>query len=424
MTGAFLSTFPTPSAGSAMLAFDYRTWQQQRVVVNERAMMVATKPGVFAHAQDDPAAQMLASAMVDLDGQVVVSLSCGNGLVGLAAARAGAAHVWMTDRHLLAIDASTRTLAKGLGKAQTPEAEAYSPPATVRLGHGAAPLPAELVADLVVIRAVPERIPMHQLFNDARRLLKPGGRCLFAGGNHEGAKSAARALERLFGNVKLLAQHSAHRMVSAVRTDTLPEIPDDLASPYLDASTFHEVPVTLGGHRFTISSRPGVFSWEHLDEASEVLAGLLDIVPGQRVLDIGCGSGALGVAAAFASGTGDVCLVDEDHEALRCALRTVQQAGVPNARVLASDVASAVIDECFDVVVANPPFHLGKATNLDIPRQFIRDAHTVLHVRGRMLIVANRTLPYEAVVRDVFGSVKTLHDGRRFKVLSAVRRAE
>jgi len=392
------------------IGLDYHAWQRGRIEVGGRAFRVATKPGMFAHGHADPAAEMLAEAMTGAEGLVVVSMPSGNGLVGAVAAASGARQVFMTDRNLLAFEASRRTVADN----QVERAD-------VLLGHGASTLPEGVVADIVAIRVVPEKLVMLQLLHDAMRILKPGGRCYVAGGNHEGAKSAARLLERLFGHAKLLAQHSSHRLVVATRPEMPPPVPEDLASPYLEAHVFHEVPVALQGFAFTMFTRPGVFSWEHLDEATDVLAGLLDVAPGQRVLDIGCGGGALGAVAALQSRTGAVCLVDADSEAVRCAERTLRSAGAMNARALASDVASAVIDERFDVVVANPPFHVGKHTDLDVPRQFIHDAFEVLEPGGRMLLVANRTLPYEAMLGERFGAFRSVYDGRRFKVLAAVK---
>jgi 16S rRNA (guanine1207-N2)-methyltransferase len=106
---------------------------------------------------------------------------------------------------------------------------------------------------------------------------------------------------------------------------------------------------------------------------------------------------------------------------VRCATRGLAAAGLTNAEVRASDVGSAAGDERFDVVVSNPPFHQGKATDLTVPRQFIADAAAHLAPGGRLYLVANRTLPYEQVVAEHFGAVRTVHDGRRFKVLAATR---
>jgi 16S rRNA (guanine1207-N2)-methyltransferase len=144
---------------------------------------------------------------------------------------------------------------------------------------------------------------------------------------------------------------------------------------------------------------------------------------GDRVLDLGCGSGALGLVAATLSGSGPVVMVDADVEAVRSANGSAAAAGLANARALPSDVATAVLDQRFDVVVTNPPFHVGKATDLDVPMQFIHDAWEVLDPGGRMYLVANRTLPYELPIRRRFGNITTVHDGRRFKILAATREA-
>jgi 16S rRNA (guanine1207-N2)-methyltransferase len=92
---------------------------------------------------------------------------------------------------------------------------------------------------------------------------------------------------------------------------------------------------------------------------------------------------------------------------------------VKNFRALPSDVAEAVIDERFDLVVTNPPFHVGKQTELSVPMQFIEDAWEVLAPGGQLFLVANRTLPYETPIRRRFGNALMVHDGRRFKVLTA-----
>ena len=92
-----------------------------------------------------------------------------------------------------------------------------------------------------------------------------------------------------------------------------------------------------------------------------------------------------------------------------------------NYSALTSDVANAVLDQRFDIVVTNPPFHVGKATDLSVPAQFIRDAHQVLLPNGRLYLVANRTLPYERTIFQLFGNIQTVHNGQRYKILSAIR---
>jgi 16S rRNA (guanine1207-N2)-methyltransferase len=112
-------------------------------------------------------------------------------------------------------------------------------------------------------------------------------------------------------------------------------------------------------------------------------------------------------------------MVDVDTEAVRCARHTIERAGISNARALATDVATGV-DGPFDVILSNPPFHVGKHTALEVPRQFILDARSRLAPGGVLWLVANRTLPYESVMHDAFGQVEMVRDGARFKVLRSV----
>ena len=392
----------------------YRTWRTYAAKVAGRSYQVATKPGTFAHGRLDPAAQLLASQVEVAAGDCVVHLNCGNGLTGAVAALAASnTRVYLTDRNIVSVEAARRTLiANAIATSE------------VFLGHGSAVLPSGLRADSVVIRIPPERVALLQLLTDAFAILRSGGRCYIAGATNEGIKTAARTIEQMFGNARVLSRDSSHRVLSAVKRTAAPVMPDDVDPTILDRDVFREVDVTLRGHAFRLCSRPGVFSWEHVDEATSILADVMEISRGASVLDLGCGSGALGIVAAALSDGGRTTMVDADIEAVRSAERSATVNGVANARALASDVAGSVLGERFDVVVTNPPFHVGKATDLDVPLQFIGDAHTVLVPGGRLMLVANRTLPYEQSIKHRFGNVTNLHDSPRFKVLAATRQGD
>lgn len=382
-------------------------------------VLVASKPGVFAHGHLDPAASMLAEAIVAVgetaaDGAPAqmgargrsLHLSSGNGFVPAIAARCGYQPIAL-DRYHSNVEASQRTLHDREG-------------AVVAHAALAGALVPDASCTLVTIRIPTDKLSVQLAIAEAFRVLAPGGTCMLAGGNDEGAKPAAKMLERVFGHARLDAQHSSHRLLTARKLVDAPRDPDAIDSPWLDEGHFHEVPVRTGGAAFTLSTRPGVFSWQHLDEATNLLAGVMRIDAGERVLDLGCGAGALGVVAAR-HGASRVLLLDADADAVRCATRTAQQAGAAAIDVRASDVAQAAGDERFDVVVTNPPFHLGKGTDLHIPRAFITQSYDRLLPGGRLYLVANRTLPYEWLIEETFGEVRTAHDGQRFKVIGAVR---
>lgn len=401
----------SPAQSVPALSLDYHTWRRRTVTISGAAYAVATKPGLPAHGRDDAAMLLLAERVMVPPGAIVVQMQCGSGLFGAVAAQArGAAHVYLTDRSVVAVEAARRTM----------EHNAISN-ATVRAGHGSAPLDPALRADVVAIRIPTEKLALLQLLADAFAILRIGGQCCIAGATTEGIKSAATLLKSLFGNATVLGTESGHRAVMAVKRAPTPSDPTMLANPTLTHDGFRALNVTLRGESLALFSRPGVFSWEHLDEATSILAECMDIRRGDDVLDLGCGSGPLGLLAARLSVTGRICMVDMDTEAVRCAALAVERAGAGNCDVLTSDVTSAVSTRRFDLVLTNPPFHVGKGTDLEVPAQFIADAWQVLKPGGRLALVANRTLPYERLIHERFGNLVTVHDGARFKVLGATR---
>ena len=389
----------------------YRTWRTYSTKVAGQSYEVATKPGTFAHGRLDPAALLLAEHVKVASGDRIVHLNCGNGLAAAVAAKAAPdVRVYLSDRNILSTEAARRTLDAN----RITDGEIF-------LGHGVRVLPANVRADSVVIRIPQERVALLQLLVDAFSILRDGGRCYIAGATNEGIKTAANTIETIFGNARVLARDSSHRVVVAAKRTAEITLPEGADVAILDSGTFREVDVTLRGRSHRLCTRPGVFSWEHLDEATSILADTMDVHEAQSVLDLGCGSGALGVVASSLSPESRITMVDADIEAVRSAERTAEVNGMTNWRAIASDIAGAVLDARFDVVVTNPPFHVGKATDLDVPLQFIADAHDVLTTGGRLFLVANRTLPYEQAIKHRFGNVSNVHDGPRFKVLSARR---
>jgi 16S rRNA (guanine1207-N2)-methyltransferase len=174
--------------------------------------------------------------------------------------------------------------------------------------------------------------------------------------------------------------------------------------------------ITLDDVPTTLISRPGVFAWDRLDDGTAALVQAMQIHSGEAVLDLGCGTGLLALAAARRAAR--VTAVDADLRAVESARRTLAANHVAG-EVLISDCAQVVLERRFDVVLCNPPFHQGVGVAYDVARQMVRDAATVLRPGGRLYLVSNAFIRYEREMG--FARVEEVYNDRRYRVLRATR---
>jgi 16S rRNA (guanine1207-N2)-methyltransferase len=276
--------------------------------------------------------------------------------------------------------------------------------------------------DCVAIRLPKGRLPLSQLLWDGFSALKLGGACYVAGANREGIKPAIELMGQLFGNATIIGYGGGHRIARSEKKTSSPVDSSALDVKWLDHQAFLELSGQIGGNSMAVHSRPGVFAWDRLDDGTRLLVERMRIDPDDSVLDLGCGNGIVGLMAAKMAVRGNVVLVDSDAEAIRSATRSVEANALTNCTVLPSDAGSAVKASTFDVVVTNPPFHVGRRAKFDIANQFIQDAWEVLKAGGRFYLVANLRLPYENTIRDCFGGFHVECEDHGYKVLSAVKR--
>jgi 16S rRNA (guanine1207-N2)-methyltransferase len=187
-----------------------------------------------------------------------------------------------------------------------------------------------------------------------------------------------------------------------------PERPDGL-----------EAAVAAGVLQFSAAlglwTQPGVFSWDRPDIGTQQLLAALPTLAG-RGADLGCGLGVLARAVLAGAGVTQLDLVDLDRRAIAAARRNVAD---PRAHFHWADARGAPELSGLDFVVMNPPFHDHGVEDRELGQSFIRRAHRILRPGGTLWLVANRHLPYEAVLRELFRSVTPHGEGGGFKICEA-----
>jgi 16S rRNA (guanine1207-N2)-methyltransferase len=160
-----------------------------------------------------------------------------------------------------------------------------------------------------------------------------------------------------------------------------------------------------GGPPCRFVSRPGVFSYGRFDDGARALAEVMEIHPGDRVLDLGCGCGTNGVFAAQHAGpAGRVAFVDSNVRAVALADLNARANGVPAFQALATSRVEGLPEGTFDAALANPPYFAQSA----IARLFIDRARGLLEPGGRFYLVTRQPDEVAEVVAETFGEVQAL----------------
>jgi 16S rRNA (guanine1207-N2)-methyltransferase len=165
---------------------------------------------------------------------------------------------------------------------------------------------------------------------------------------------------------------------------------------------------------------PGLFSAEGPDPGSAALVDRIDAGMSGRVADLGAGWGYLAHAAlARAPGITHLDLVEAEALALDAARENVRD---PRAAFHWADATRPDPDaEPYDAVMMNPPFHAGRAADPELGAAFVHAAARRLKPKGRLYLVANRQLPYEAPLDEAFVRHQRLFEDGRYKVILAER---
>jgi len=176
-----------------------------------------------------------------------------------------------------------------------------------------------------------------------------------------------------------------------------------------------------GEHLIEAVSRPGVFSHRRLDLGARALIETMEIPPGARVLDIGCGSGAVGLAAGMRHPDVTVHAIDSNARAVQCAAVGAQinqlerfTTGLTATGELIHDGTD--LTGTFDVAVGNPPYF----SHFQIAEIFLQTARNALRPGGRVWMVTKHEEWMIARMEQIFSAVQ-VQECRGYTVVSAVK---
>lgn len=238
-------------------------------------------------------------------------------------------------------------------------------------------------------------------------LLEPGGTMVAAGALDEGAASILRNVASVLGGETMSKNHC--RIWWATRSEV------DPPAEWLAGGAMRHVAET------GFTACPGAYGWNKIDAGSRLLADVFSPAIGGRVADLGAGWGYLSARLLAASpNVSALDMIEAEGLALNAAEINVSHPTIP-VRALWLDVAAGIGSNLYDYIITNPPFHAGKAADPDLGRAFIARAAEALVRGGKLLLVANRHLPYESEIDARFARRSVVAENAAFKVIEAVK---
>lgn len=242
--------------------------------------------------------------------------------------------------------------------------------------------------------------------------LVQGAAIILVGEKKVGIKSAGSLLKPYATNINML---DSARHCSLLYCELENEV-----APFKQSDWIKNYTVKVNDISLQICSLPGVFSHGELDKGTELLLQNLPKNLKGNLLDFGCGAGVIGCYIKSCFPNSDIDMVDINAYALASAKLSLIKNKL-NANVFASNVFSD-IENKYDNLLSNPPFHSGKKTNYVAAETFINQSPAYLKCKGALLIVANKFLRYEPLLTTAFGTFSTPKQNNKFKLLTCVNK--
>ena len=176
---------------------------------------------------------------------------------------------------------------------------------------------------------------------------------------------------------------------------------------------------TLEESSYRITNHANVFSRQGLDIGTRFfLQHLPHSNSQQRIIDLGCGNGLLGLIAAQRNPAAELTFIDESYMAVASAGINFQAAfgNERHAGFITTNALDGIPENSSDLILNNPPFHQHHATGDAVAWQMFSASKKVLLRGGELMVIGNNHLAYHKQLRRLFGNCKTVASNKKFAI--------
>lgn len=160
-----------------------------------------------------------------------------------------------------------------------------------------------------------------------------------------------------------------------------------------------------------------LFSPRYPDPGTLFMLKNVDFSPSDKVLDLGCGYGLVGVIAALTVPGENVFMTDIEPSAALFSRRNLGHNGITGVTVVTGSALEGIEEKDFTLILSNPPYH----TDFSVAKAFIEKGFNRLAVGGKMIMVTRRKEWYKNKLASIFGGVRILEEDGYFLFVSEKR---
>ena len=174
----------------------------------------------------------------------------------------------------------------------------------------------------------------------------------------------------------------------------------------------------FAGRVLAFDTDAGVFSKQHVDPGSELLCKALPDTLGTRVLDMGCGWGAMTIMTLARFPKAEITMADVNERALALAVSNVEK-NYMQATAILSDGFEKIEGE-FDAVITNPPICAGKA----VIYKMFEDAKAHLRAGGRLILVIRKQQGAPSALKflkELYGKAEVIERDGGYWIIECVK---
>ncbi len=176
---------------------------------------------------------------------------------------------------------------------------------------------------------------------------------------------------------------------------------------------------TIFGQEIILETGEYYFSPKGIDKGTLFMLSKVQVTAEDKVLDLGCGYGVVGIAVAKAIGGEWIVMSDISEEALVLTNANLERNGLTGVKVIKSDGLKEISDLDFTLILSNPPYH----ADFSVAKAFIEDGYKRLVLGGKLIMVTKRLTWYRNKISSVFGGVKVFEQDGYYVFVAEKRRS-